>query len=106
VTISLDAEVRMGNNVSLGPYVRIYTGTHAIGPGSNRRGPEVLAKPVDIEDGSWIGLGAIILPGVTIRPRQPSVAARRSRRRKMYRPTANVAGNPAKVVPAVPWGNR
>jgi len=66
VTISLDAEVRMGNNVSLGPYVRIYTGTPRYRPGSNRRGPEVLAKPVVIEDGSWIGLGAIILPGVTI----------------------------------------
>jgi acetyltransferase-like isoleucine patch superfamily enzyme len=104
VTISLDAEVRMGNNVSLGPYVRIYTGTHAIGPGSNRRGPEVLAKPVVIEDGSWIGLGAIILPGVTIG--HGSIVAAGAVVDEDVPPDSYVAGNPAKVVQQLPWGNR
>src|SRR5262249_38695403 len=34
VTLNLDAEVHLGANVSLGPFVKIYTGTHPIGPGS------------------------------------------------------------------------
>jgi acetyltransferase-like isoleucine patch superfamily enzyme len=104
VTISLDAEVRMGNNVSLGPYVKIYTGTHPIGPGSNRRGPEVLAKPVVIEDGSWIGLGAIILPGVTVG--HGSIVAAGAMVDEDVPPDSYVAGNPAKVVQQLPWGNR
>jgi acetyltransferase-like isoleucine patch superfamily enzyme len=104
VTISLDAEVRMGNNVSLGPYVKIYTGTHPIGPGSNRRGPEVLAKPVVIEDGSWIGLGAIILPGVTVG--HGSIVAAGAVVDEDVPPDSYVAGNPAKVVQQLPWGNR
>ena len=36
VTINLDANVTLGNNVSLGPRVLIYTGTHQIGPGSKQ----------------------------------------------------------------------
>ena len=104
VTISLDAEVRMGNNVSLGPYVKIYTATHPIGPGTNRRGPEVLAKAVVIEDGSWIGLGAIILPGVTIG--HGSIVAAGAVVDEDVPPDSYVAGNPAKVVQQLPWGNR
>jgi maltose O-acetyltransferase len=104
VTISLDAEVRMGDNVSLGPYVKIYTGTHPIGPGSNRRGPELLAKAVVIEDGSWIGLGAIILPGVTIG--HGSIVAAGAVVDEDVPPDSYVAGNPAKVVQQLPWGNR
>src|SRR5437879_3059058 len=37
VTINIDADVWLGRNVSLGPFVRIYTGTHQLGPGSSRR---------------------------------------------------------------------
>src|SRR5579864_3166695 len=56
VTINLDADVFIGRTVSIGPFVRIYTGTHPLGPGSRRRLDALLAKPVSIEDGSWIGL--------------------------------------------------
>jgi maltose O-acetyltransferase len=104
VTISLDAEVQLGQNVSLGPYVKIYTGTHSIGPGSNRRGPEVLAKPVVIEDGSWIGLGAMILPGVTIG--HGSIVAAGAVVDTDVPPDSFVAGNPAQVVQTLPWGAR
>jgi maltose O-acetyltransferase len=58
-------ELYIGNNVSIGPYVRIITGTHEIGP-SQRRCSTDVSEPVRIEGGCWIGAGVIILPGVTI----------------------------------------
>ena len=104
VTINLDAEVRLGDNVSLGPFVRIYTGTHSIGPGSMRRMPEVLAKPVIAEDGSWIGLGATLLPGVRIG--HGSIVAAGAVVDEDVPPDSYVVGNPGKVVRQLPWGDR
>ena len=65
VTINLDARVTIGKNVAIAPHVLIYTGSHKIGPGSKRIGA-FTALPVTIEDGAWIRLGAIIVPGVTV----------------------------------------
>ncbi len=104
VTINLDAEVRLGKNVSLGPRVIIYTGTHQIGPGSNRRVGQLLAKPVTIEDGCWIGLAAIILPGVTVG--RGSIVAAGAVVTQDIAPNSYVEGNPAKVIQPLPWGNR
>jgi acetyltransferase-like isoleucine patch superfamily enzyme len=104
VTINVDADVYLGNSVSLGPYVKIYSGTHPIGPGSNRRMPEVPAKPVTIEDGCWIGLGAVILPGVTIG--RGSIVAAGSVVDEDVPANSHVVGNPAQVVRQLPWGDR
>ena len=54
--------------VRLGPYVKIITGTHAYAKNEIRRGEgsKDLSMPVKIKKGSWIGLGVIIMPGVTI----------------------------------------
>ena len=66
--------IDIGNNVLIAPNVQIYTGTHSTrlterlvtedipGEGLCR----TVARPVKIEDGVWIGGGAILLPGVTI----------------------------------------
>jgi len=104
VTINLDAEVRLGKNVSLGPLVIIYTGTHQIGPGSNRRVGQLLAKSVKIEDGCWIGLAAIILPGVTVG--RGSIVAAGAVVTQDVAPNSFVEGNPAKLIQSLPWGNR
>lgn len=104
VTISLDAGVYLGRNVSIGPYVLIYTGTHQIGPGSQRRMGETVSRPVRIEDGSWVGLGAIILPGVTIG--QGSIVAAGAVVGEDVAPNSYVEGNPARVVRQLPWGDR
>lgn len=104
VTINVDAEVRLGNNVSLGPYVKIYSGTHPIGPGSIRRLADVLAKPVTIEDGCWIGLGALVLPGVTIG--RGSIVAAGAVVDQDVPPNSHVVGNPMQVVGTLPWGDR
>jgi maltose O-acetyltransferase len=104
VAINLDAEVWIGRSVSIGPYVLIYTGTHQIGPGSNRRIGEVIAKPVRIEDGCWIGLAARILPGVTVG--HGSVVAAGAVVTQDVPPNCLVEGNPAQVVRQLPWGDR
>ncbi len=104
VTINLDADVHLGTNVAISPFVRIYTGTHQLGPGSSRRLDPVLAKPVVIEDGSWIGLGAMILPGVTIG--HGSIVAAGAVVMESVPPDSYVEGNPAKVVRQLPWGDR
>jgi acetyltransferase-like isoleucine patch superfamily enzyme len=104
VTINLDAPVVIGSNVSLSPFVRIYTSTHQLGPGSSRRMPGVLARPVVVEDGCWIGLGAMILPGVTIG--HGSVVAAGAVVMQEIPPDSYVEGNPAQVVRQLPWGDR
>jgi acetyltransferase-like isoleucine patch superfamily enzyme len=103
-TINLDAEVKLDKNVSLGPFVRIYTGTHPIGPGSNRRQGQVLAKPVSIGAGSWIGVGALLLPGVTIG--KGCIIAAGAVVTTDIPDNTYAEGNPAKVVDKLPWGNR
>lgn len=56
---------RIGRNVNIGPFVRIITDTHEIGPAEKRAGP-VRHDPITIGDGSWIGAAATILAGVSI----------------------------------------
>jgi maltose O-acetyltransferase len=58
--------LRIGRNVRIGAFVRVITATHEIGPPTQRGLIEVVGKPVEIEDGSWIGSGAVIHPGVTV----------------------------------------
>ena len=57
--------ISIGSNVSLAMEVMLCTSTHRIGPPERRAGDSVPA-PIVIEDGCWLGLRAIVLPGVTI----------------------------------------
>jgi acetyltransferase-like isoleucine patch superfamily enzyme len=63
--IQADAPVTIGEEVHLGPGVRITTVSHEIGP-SHRRAGDRFSKPVSIGTGAWIGAGSQILPGVTV----------------------------------------
>lgn len=66
VFIENGASITLGNNVCLGPGVKLLTTTHRMG-GSNRRvGNSCVRSPILIEDGCWIGAGVTILPGVRI----------------------------------------
>jgi maltose O-acetyltransferase len=58
--------LEIGRNVRIGPFVRIVTASHKIGPPTQRAPKEVIGGPVRIEDGCWIGTGVTILPDVTI----------------------------------------
>lgn len=57
--------INIGDEVQLAPGVHIYTATHPLDAKVRRSGLES-ALPVTIEDGVWLGGGAIICPGVTI----------------------------------------
>ena len=58
--------ITLGSNVCVGYRVTFVTGTHEIGPPARRCGA-LVAKPITVEDGVWIGACATIGPGVTIR---------------------------------------
>lgn len=62
------APISIGDGVHVGPYVKFLTGTHTINPGVMRRKgtSEDSFSPIEIKRGVWIGMGALILPGVTI----------------------------------------
>ena len=66
VTLNSDDDITVGDNATLGPFVRIYTSTHAQGPSSRRCDPAVVTRPVVIGAGSWLAIGVTVLPGVTI----------------------------------------
>ena len=83
--------------------VLIYPGSHKIGPGSMRIG-EFTGLPVTIEDGAWIRLGAVIVPGVTIG--RGSVVAAGAVVLKDVPPHTYVEGNPAQVIRRLPWAYR
>lgn len=88
--------LHIGNNVRIGPYVRILTATHEIGPSQQRGLIEVVGKPVHIEDGCWIGAGVTILPGVTIA--HGCVLATNAVVFDATEPDGLYAGNPARRV--------
>jgi len=56
-------------------------------------------RPITIEDGVWIGAGAIILPGVTVGRR--SIVAAGAVVTHDVPPLTIVGGNPAKVIKAI-----
>lgn len=57
--------ISIGSEVQFAPGVHIYTATHPLDAKVRRAGLES-ALPVTIEDGAWLGGGAIVCPGVTI----------------------------------------
>jgi len=57
--------IRMGDNVFMGPSVKIYAVCQPVLASERIKGPE-LALPVIIGDNVWIGGGSIICAGVTI----------------------------------------
>jgi acetyltransferase-like isoleucine patch superfamily enzyme len=97
----LDATISIGKNVCIGPYAILHTGTHAIGPSSCRmdRGA-VIPKRIVVEDGVWIGMGAMILPGVRLG--RGSVVSAGAVVREDVAADTIVAGNPACAVRVLP----
>jgi maltose O-acetyltransferase len=63
--LDLNAEIRIGDGVSVGHHVVFVTADHELGPSSYRCGAPT-HRPIVVEDGCWIGARATILPGVTL----------------------------------------
>ncbi|RZJ29369.1 MAG: sugar O-acetyltransferase [Flavobacterium sp.] len=55
--------ITIGDNVLIGPKVNLITTNHPIDPAQRRA---TISHPITIKNGAWIGVGATILPGVTI----------------------------------------
>lgn len=89
-------QLEIGDNVRIGPFLRVITATHDIGPPHQRGLIEVIGKPVCVEDGCWIGSGVTILPGVTIH--RGCVIAASSVVYESTEPDGLYAGNPARRV--------
>jgi maltose O-acetyltransferase len=64
--VALDvAEIHIGDDVQIGPYVQLLTATHPLEP-EPRRAKWESAEPITIGANVWLGGGAIVCPGVTV----------------------------------------
>ena len=92
--INAIGNVKIGNWVHISPYVQVHSGY--LDYRKTREKRLHLLKPVTIDDGAWIGAGAIINPGVTIGT--DSVVGAGAVVTKDVPPNAVVVGVPAKVI--------
>jgi maltose O-acetyltransferase len=91
-------EIRIGDEVLLGPNVQLLSAEHPLQAGPRRAGWES-GRPITIRDGAWLGGGVIVLPGVTI-GENAVIGAGSVVTRDV--PAAVVAvGNPARVLRAI-----
>lgn len=88
-------KVTIGDNVFIAPNVHICCAGHPLDAERRNKGLEY-AYPVTIEDNVWIGVGAQILPGVTVG--QGSVIAAGAIVNRDVPAMTLVAGNPARVI--------
>ena len=100
VTFCLDAPITLGTNVSIGPHALLYTATHPLGISSRRMQLDLMARPITIGDGAWIGLGAMILAGVCVG--RGAVVASGAVVNENVPENVLIAGNPAAVVRELP----
>jgi acetyltransferase-like isoleucine patch superfamily enzyme len=95
----LNADIRIGNWVSIGHDVTFITAEHLVGPASCRAG-KMRPTPISVEDGCWIGARSTILPGVTIG--KSSIVAAGSVVSGSVPPNRMVGGNPARPLKSLP----
>lgn len=96
------AAIYLGEYVRLGPYVKILTGTHTYAHSTLRRGPGSVdvCEPVILEQGVWVGMGALILPGVIVR--EGCIIGAGAILTKSTEPNGLYAGNPARRIKDLP----
>jgi len=92
------AEIRIGDDVQIGPAVQLLTPTHPLEPGPRREKWEA-AEPIDIGDNAWLGGGVIVCPGVTIG--ENTVVGAGAVVTRDLPPGVLAVGNPARVVRAL-----
>lgn len=94
-TLDVHAEVTIGDRVQFGQQVMVLTHTHELGRAEARWGP-LVARPVTIGDGAWLGARVTVLPGVTIG--EGAVIAAGAVVAADVPPNTMVGGVPARVI--------
>ncbi|WP_454440660.1 sugar O-acetyltransferase [Vibrio bathopelagicus] len=89
------SNIKIGNNVLVGPSVQFYTASHSLNHLSRRKW-ETFCLPITIEDDVWIGGNSVINQGVTIGAR--SVIAASSVVNSDVPPDCLYGGTPAKLI--------
>jgi len=102
VTLNPHAPIRIGRNVGIAPFVRIFTSEHVLGPTSRRLTERLIAQGVTIEDGAALMTGAVILDGVTVG--RGSIVAAGAVVTTDVPPNTFVGGVPARVIRQLPEG--
>ncbi len=97
--LDLAAPVIFESCVDIGYGTTFITGTHDIGPESNRVGRPT-NRAITIKSGAWVGAKAVILPGVTIG--SGAVVSAGSLVSHDVEANTVVAGVPARVVRRLP----
>lgn len=94
--VALDvAEIRIGDDVQIGPNVQLLTPTHPL-DADLRRDKWEAAEPITIGDNVWLGGGVIVLPGVTIG--ENTVVGAGAVVSRDLPPGVVAVGNPARVI--------
>ncbi|WP_269928373.1 sugar O-acetyltransferase [Kocuria massiliensis] len=95
LTILDVCDVRIGDDVQIGPHVQLLCPTHPLNP-TDRRLMWEGGLPITIEDNVWLGGGAIVMPGVTVG--HDSVVGAGAVVTKDIPPFSIAVGSPARVI--------
>ncbi|MFH6971244.1 sugar O-acetyltransferase [Flavobacterium petrolei] len=88
--------ITVEDNVLIGPKANLITTNHPINPSERRA---TISQPIVIKKGAWIGVGATILPGVTIG--ENSIVAAGAVVSKDVPDNTIVGGIPAKFIKSI-----
>lgn len=88
--------ITLEDNVLIGPKVNLITTNHPVNPAERKA---TISQPIVIKKGAWIGVGATILPGVTIG--ENSIVAAGAVVSKDIPDNSIVGGVPAKFIKSI-----
>lgn len=90
------ANVNIGSNCDISDKVSFVCGTHSIDKEGTRIAGKGYSSDIKVDNGVWIGYGAIVLPGVTIG--EKSIIAAGCVVYKNVPKNVLVAGNPMRII--------